>query len=272
MNLYQYLRRFRSIAWYPSACVDGMAMACLSFNSLFHLGIPKEEQPDCFVYTDYCSYSEYRPNQRFALDLEEGENETVFCDIEGLKVTAYNVKELPRIKLGLNLDFVHFGYDYRYYGRVFIADMLIEHATLGRSIAKIVYVFAENTQFAFDVLLKHNIRVSYPIHSRYGHGFGGGNSSGAYMFHVLKNLGAKYFASDMDELYDNDVADSYLTDDQKKEIPILREICDFARLYGWYGYDETKLFRIDGFTQKQTLERAPRFVLRRGFEHEGTAL
>ena len=71
------------------------------------------------------------------------------------------------------------------------------------------------------------------------------------MFQALKDLGVKYFASDMDSHYGEDVADRFLSEEQKNQIPVLKEMCNFTNRYNWYGYDATILYEVTGFEQKQ---------------------
>lgn len=244
MQLANYLKRFKNIAWYPSAGKDVMSMISLSWRNLARMGIAKEDMPDCFLFTDYDTYARYENNQRFCLDVEEeGEPASfTYANVE-YQATAFNIEELERLHIGLRHDMIC-GEPDEYYGRVFTADILVDHPEQGKIIAKLVYVVAENTAFAFDFLLRKNIKVKYAIHSRYGNGFGGGASSGAYMFHILKDLGVTYFASDMDEGFDNDAADIYLSEEQKHTFPCLHEICDLGARYHWYGVNATKLYKV----------------------------
>ena len=41
MNLYNYLKQFKNIAWYPSAFKDSLSKMCLSHKSLKEYGIKK---------------------------------------------------------------------------------------------------------------------------------------------------------------------------------------------------------------------------------------
>lgn len=252
MRLTTYLKQFNNIAWYPSACKDALSMVCLSFDSLIQLGIPKNEIPDCFIFTDYDTQARYEDNYKFFLDLEEYENSKSFgYNNAEYKATVYNIKELNKINIPFDQELVTGEKDYQYYGRVFVMDVLIEHPQVEKFVTKLIYVIAENTAFAFDFLLKNHIQVTYAIHSRYGHGFGGGWSTGAYMFYILKDLGVKYFASDMDEHYNVDCADKYLSEEQKSLVPLLREISNFADRYKWYGYNPTILYKVEGFTNEE---------------------
>ena len=249
MRLNSYLRRFQNIAWYPSACRDIQAMVSLSFEVLMRNGIRKEEIPDCFLFTDYDSQVRYNDTGKFVLDLEEDENQVTFgYENTSHNALACNVRELDRIRIPFHPELVTGPKD-EYYGRVFTADIFIEHPEFGKIITKLVYVVAENTSFCFDYLLRNHIRIKYAILSRYGHGFGGGFSSGLYMYHVLRDLGVKYFASDMSVEDHGDVAYDYLSREQRRTYPILREICDFSIETRWWGYNATKLYEVMGFRE-----------------------
>ena len=241
MTLNNYLKQFKNIAWYPSAGRDSFPMVCLSPKSLRDYGISKDEMPDCFIFTDYKTGCEFEDNQKFILDLDEDKDEAELS--QPYTATIFNIKELSKISVGFDPNMVAFDKD-EYYGKVYVGDVLIEHPRIGKTIAKLVYVIAENTSFAINFLLKNHIKVKYVIHSRYGHGFGGGISNGAFVCHILKELGTKYFISDIDNHYNNDAADIYLTDEQKSVVPILKEIDNFYHKYGWYGYGDTVLYQV----------------------------
>ena len=246
-QLVDYLKQFNSIAWYPSASHDSLSMACLSNKSLKKYGIPKNEVPDCFIFTDYDTFYDQRDNKRFFLDLEENNDEVSFDNpSDGCHATAFNVRELGQLSIPFDKSLVTHDCD-KYYGRVFLADVLIEHPKIGKTIAKLVYIIAENTAFAFDFLIKNDIRIKYVIHSNYGYGFGGGISNGTFICNILKDLGARYFASDINQNSGKDIANSYLNDDQRKTLPVLKTIVDFNHEYKWYGYDNTILYEITGY-------------------------
>ena len=105
--------------------------------------------------------------------------------------------------------------------------------------------------FAFDFLIRNNIKVKYVIHSRYGHGFGGGVSNGAFLCNILKELGTKYYVSDINDHYRHDVADRYLSNEQLNRIVVLKRITDFAFKYFWKGYDDTILYEVIGYKEKE---------------------
>ncbi len=261
MTLYSYLKRFKNICWYPSAFKDALSMVALSHKSLSSYGIQKEDCPDCFIFTDYDSHLE---GGNFFLDVDELTDEVEF-NYEGTdySATAFNIKELNRLKIDFDQEMVEFECDINY-GRVFVMDILIDHHKIGKTIAKLVYIIVENTKFAFDFLLKKNIKISYIVHSRYGHGFGGGISNGCFLCNILKDLETKYIACDFNEYYQGDVADRYLTDEQRNTIPVLRKIDDFAYRLDWAGYDHTVLYEVVGFSTPQTgLFVSPKFQIER---------
>lgn len=272
MTLHSYLKQFKNIAWYPSAGKDMRAIVCLCHKSLKDYGLSKEEAPDCFIYTNYETFADQAENHRFFLDVDENEDKDSI-DLSSSNFTAalFNAKELNRLPLSFAQNLVDFNTD-EYYGRVFVADVLIEHPGIGKIITKLIYVIAENTAFAFEFLLKKNIKVKYAIHSCYGHGFGGGRSNGAFMCNILKDLGTRYFASDMNDCYDHDVADEYLTGIQTHTLPVLKEIDNFSLKYGWHGYGDTMFHEVVGFDKvgNGMLENK-RFIIYTGrekYDHE----
>ncbi len=258
MTLYNYLKQFKNICWYPSAYRDTLSMVALSYKSLREYGFNKEEVPDCFLFTDYDGHSE---NGEFFLDPNEDEIVFSYENSDHL-ATAFSIKELNRLDIGFDQDMVAFEAD-RNYGRVFIADVLIEHPKMGKILTKLAYVIAENTKFAIDFLLKKNIKVTYVIHSRYGHGFGGGISCGSFICNILKDLGTRYFASDMDEHYKEDIADKYLTEEQLKYVPVLKEIDNFQCRFDWSGYGPTIFYEVVGYSLPELgFFKSPKFNIK----------
>ena len=260
MRLNNYLKQFNNICWYPSAYKDTIALVALSYKSLGRYGISRNDAPDCFIFTDYDGHnSNVMP---FIEDINQNV-ESYGYDDEEFKVALFNGQELPRIHVGFDIEMVDFNKDDNYQ-RVFVYDALIEHKDLGRWITKFIYVIVENTKFAFEFLLENEINVKYVIHSRYGHGFGGGRSNGAFLCQILKDLGTKYFISDMDNSYPNDVADIYLNKEQADLLPVLKKIDSFYYRYSWKGHESTILYEVVGykhncpeyFTYRYVLERS----------------
>ena len=255
MTLAAYLKQFKNIAWYPSAYKDALSIISLSFHILRGFGFSKEEVPDCFLFTDYDSHARDSENGRFVLDLDENEDQGPFENqYSSYHCIAFNVRELSTINIPFDREMVTDPCD-SYYGRVFTADILVEHPTLGRVVTKLVYVIAENTSFCLNYLIRRNIKIKYVIRSCYGHGFGGGRSSGIYMRHILNELGAEYFITDDIVDGQDDIAiDRYLNEEQKQRYPILQEMIDFSHVTGWCGYGQTIMYKIMGYTEEERHE------------------
>lgn len=248
MTLKQYLKQFKNIAWYASAGKDFCSMMCLSRRHLMDLGIPKDDTPDCFIFTDYYTNSDFEPGNRFFLDLQEWESEAKVGPDDRVKVNIYNVQELTKLNIGFNQDLVHSEAD-KYYGRVFVADVLLDSPKLGKTVTKLIYAVAENTAFAFDFLLPNHIEIKYMIHNAYGFGFGGARSTGGFMLQIAKDLNTKYIACDFNKDYVGiDSADSYLSEEQRTTYSVLKFIENF-KYYDWMGYGDTQLFEVVGFSQ-----------------------
>lgn len=248
MTLKTYLKQFNNIVWYPSAERDSRAMVFLSKENLERFCVSDNEMPDCFLYTDYESHADNTDNNKFFLDFDEGQKQFTFTyEDSGFFAVAYNVQELSKLNIPFDQEMVAFNKD-RYYGRVFTADVDIDHPKLGKFTAKLIYVIVENTSFAFNFLLKNHIKVSYVIHNCYGYGYGGGISNGEYMFHILKDLDTLYFVSDIDVGYEVDIAERYLSWSQKKTIPALELIPEFNNVWGACG--DTNLYKVVGFVEK----------------------
>ena len=247
MTLLEYLKKFHRIAWYPSCGKDGGPLAALSKKRLQDYGIPGMGVIDCFIYTDYMSFAEQEDNHRFFLDWEHWQYRGNLQIDEGYEAQICNVRELSKLELGFDRDMVAFDKD-PHYGRAFACDMMVKHPDSTNTVTRLVYVIAENTAFAHEFLLKNHIKVEYLIHSNYGHGFGCGRSNGAALTHLFKDLGVKYFASDMEDMhYDEDVATKYLSEEQKSIIPVLRQIGGDRILEPLYGYGPTLLYEVIGY-------------------------
>ena len=242
MELKTYLKQFNNLLWYPSSAKDFMAMVCLAKRRLMEFGINKNDTPDCFIYTDYLSHGRDNDNHNFFLQLEDFETEVHIYD-ERYEATIYNIQELNRLRIGFNQEMVAFEADENY-GRVFAADVLIRTNNEEFNVVKLVYVIVENTKFAFDYLIPNKIKLKYAVHNCYGHNFGNGISNGAYMPFILKDLGVKYFVSDLTLNHNYDVADIYLSKEQKGYVPVVREIVNLSHVFTWAGYDETILYEV----------------------------
>lgn len=256
-TLAQILKTYDNILWYPSAGTDFSIADVFSPEKLRTLCIDKEDCPDCFLLTDYVP----KPLFESTFRNDPHKNDTyVYYNNNGCVVTAFNEKRLPDIRIGFDPEMITEASDVKQpyqYGFVFIADILIEYDNGRKYISKLIYAVAENTRFLYDYLLKNKISIKYLVRSCYGYGFGGGRSSGLILRHLLKDLGVKYFADDENTGGNNaDVADRYLTDEQREAVPVLGKITNLTFDFGFQGYGNVALYKVNGFAQRMP-ERIP---------------
>lgn len=190
MHLQEYLKRFSSICWYPSAGFDFREMLYLSKEYATLTNWDEKYFPECFVLTDYLVMTQ---SGMITSILQGG---TFLFQDENTEIVAINGKELERIRIPFYRNLVAFDKDENY-GRVIVSDIIIKSSILGELNTKLIYVIAENTSFAFDFLIKNKISIDYVVHVRYGHMLGGGRSNGMFIKNILGQLGTRYFLSDM---------------------------------------------------------------------------
>lgn len=190
------------IAWYPSAGTDFRALfylndVFLSANPTVEGNDPKE--PDIFLYTDYAM-----TNDRLNHILFHGD-ETVVHDDGRATVTLSDIENLGRIEFDSYSDYQLTEQNRHFYNRVFFFNATIESADFGTITKPVLYFFCCNEQLCSELLLPMKAKVSHVIHIRYGHGFGGANSSGHWLQHVLSLLQCEMYIHDgLSHYYDNE--------------------------------------------------------------------
>ena len=190
------------IAWYPSAGTDFRALfylndVFLSANPTIEGEDPKE--PDIFLYTDYAM-----TNDRFNHILFHG-GETVIHDDGRSTVTLSDIENLGRIEFDSYSDYQLTEQNRHFYNRVFFFNATIESADFGSITKPVLYIFCCNEQLCSELLLPMKAKVSHVIHIRYGHCFGGANSSGHWLQHVLSLLQCEMYIHDgLSHYYDNE--------------------------------------------------------------------
>ncbi len=190
------------IAWYPSAGTDFRALfylndVFLSANPTIEGEDPKE--PDIFLYTDYAM-----TNDRFNHILFHG-GETVIHDDGRSTVTLSDIADFGRIDFDSYPDYQLTEKNAHFFNRVFFFNVTIESSEFGSITKPVLYAFCCNEQICSELMIPMRAKVSHIIHVRYGHGFGGGNSSGHWIQHVLTSLSCEIYIHDgLSHYYDNE--------------------------------------------------------------------
>jgi hypothetical protein len=189
-NFYRWISNFSGeprIAWYPSAGEDFRDLLYLHPDLPKYIPASKADPlpPDIFLHSDYFPWqtSTFLDSPR------------LHCDSRTL-VLLKSIEELPRCDLPLDKEVVHFPDGSVATGRVLFLEIQVTSNILGKFIAPVVYVFAENAAFCSERLLPNNAKFSHIIHIRYGGGLGGGSSSGAWILNILGRTNCECFITD----------------------------------------------------------------------------
>ena len=200
------IKAHRSVCWYPSAGSD--------FRAIFHLSdqyvkSPKAVLPDLFIMTDYhagemkhygdptVSYSDIGFNRMESGHLKAGD--LLFRDaVTELKIAS--ITPIKKLDIGVEKSVITFGVSQKY------ASGYLMHLEMHTKItntpqrctieADVVYLYAENTAFARDFLLKNKLSVDWILRIRYGNGFGGSKAKGMWLDYLAQPLGVRYLISD----------------------------------------------------------------------------
>lgn len=171
------------IAWYPSAGGD--------FRDLLFLHpqrqlAPEPPVPDLFLHTDYNWTRENEDLSMGRVLLDDGRTSVAIADVE----------ELPPLILPLDPELVHFPAGSTWTGRVLFMHLLVNSTLLGTFERPVLYAFVENAAFIGRTARPVGATFTHVIQVRHGGGFGGGNSTGAWLPHALTSLGCELFISD----------------------------------------------------------------------------
>ena len=241
------LKMYGNILWYAAAGNDCRAFDVFSPEKLEEL-VGRDNCPDCFILTDYDV--SYREDSYIIKGAEyRGYDDEIIYDTDECRVTAFNHRQIKSINVGFDPDMVTFDPDGQYYGNVYIMDLLIEYDTGSRYVSKLIYIVTENTRFIYNYLLKNKIKIKILVRANYGYGFGGGRSTGMFLLHLLKDLGAEFFANDLNT-GSEDIAERYLTDAQRAVKPKLRDIENLTKRFDFNGYNDVILYHVDGFYEE----------------------
>jgi hypothetical protein len=175
------------IAWYPSGGEDFRALMYL--NDAFSLREPckgvEPAAPDLFLYTDY-----------FPWTFSQFLRTPILYRDERTTIEIIDMERLPNVNLPLHEELVHFPEGGDFNDQALFMLVRVQSSVFGEFIRPVLYVFAENVTFYTAKMRRFQAQISHVIHVRYGGGYGGGNSAGAWLLHVLKDLRSELFITD----------------------------------------------------------------------------
>ena len=190
-NFRQFLDGFKGyprIAWYPSAGEDFRDLLYLhpSFVKKYPAFKSEPRHPDIFLHTDYFPWK----SSNFL------DNRTIYMDGR-TRISVATIEQFPRIDLPLDAGIVDFPEGSHATGRVIFLEIDVQSDVLGSFRAPVIYAFVENAAFCAKKILPFDGRFSHIIHVRYGGGLGGGGeSSGAWLHNILKQVHCEVYITD----------------------------------------------------------------------------
>lgn len=182
------------LAFYPSSNRDFRALLYLSdgFRNDVQPQLNQLTTPDLFIYCDYMPDND--DNWVDQKVLFQDENTTI-------KVVEY--ERLSKLNESTNLSsliqtkMVTGSTKVKWANSVVFFNLEIQSKQLGTFYKPLLFVFSVNEYFFRYYILKYLPTVSHVIKIRYGSGlFGGSNTTGLWLRHVLKVMNTKYFISD----------------------------------------------------------------------------
>lgn len=178
-----------NICWYPSAGRDFRDIGYLSddYTAKHRPRFGRDRIPDVFLHTDYYPWS----NARFL-------NKSYWHRDHATTVRCDELEELPPLDLPLDDGLIDFPKAHELTNRVFFAWLQLDASGLDEAqTVPFIYVFAENTAFAHNILLARQAKLSHLVHIRYGGGiFGGGKAAGGWLPFAAAQLGCPDYISD----------------------------------------------------------------------------
>ena len=205
-HLLSIIRSHESVCWYPSAGSDFRALLYLSkpfYEKHEELSSEQARLPDLFILTDYeasevfqYGYSTVPLENSFGA-LRTGAltgGDILFRDVN----TTFTVKRCERLflpALEARTDLISSAVP-RWYGHgCYMTVEVNSHGSkrLGKWETHVIYLYAENTAFAKNILMQNQIDVDYILRVRYGAAFGGSRVDGNWLFCLSDLLNVKYY-------------------------------------------------------------------------------
>ncbi len=215
----QFLASFSGtprIAWYPSCGEDFEVLKYLNrnFSSLNPSQEIEPEHPDLFLFTDVCM------TRRFDVL-----NENVLFSKTNIEIKTIEHEILPELNLSYQEGMLHMSPSIDFNKVVYLKVRMID-ADCGIMDFHVLYVYAENFDFYRKVLKPCKAKFSHVIKVRYGISGNNIQSQGAWILHLLNDLGCELFITDgLTEGRNSDTEDSFYEDGiYDKEIPNMRII------------------------------------------------
>ena len=209
--------RHKSICWYPSAGCDFRALLYLSrpfYAKHEELSAESVVFPDLFILTDYREsdfreeYNELYPHHFDKLrkgTLKPGDK--LFDDTR-TRLTVKNIerfyisdfiKDIEEYKDWIDYGEISSCYGQGYYMTVKINSYNNRNKQLGTWETNVIYLYAENSTFAKNILLQHNINIDYIVRVKYGGNYGFSRGThGKWLFYLADPLNVKYYISSAD--------------------------------------------------------------------------
>lgn len=175
------------IAWYPASGFDFRDLLHLhpSFTDTHPGSQPDVPPPDIFLHTDYFPWQ--------AENFLGGE----FAYHDRYTQIRINYREeLPCCRLPRDSGIVHFPQRNEYTDRVIFLELEVTSHLLGCFSFPLIYAFVENVAFAGEYILPLKAQFSHIMHVRYAGGYGGGASTGIWLFNILRKLSCECFLTD----------------------------------------------------------------------------
>lgn len=207
------IKEHNCICWYPSAGADFRPL--IYFNQFHYedIKIPIDEGqvfPDLFILTDVQltksvwnrSRQEMWPTYLSYLDKKDGLERihTLYRD-RRTEIAVNKCRELKALDIGCEPKGLAEEYEVsELYRRVFCFDVTVKSNFFYSGVKNewdvtVLYVFAENREFARDVLMKNKVHVDYIPVACYGEGGGGAELMPDWLPEILGYLQCKYYVS-----------------------------------------------------------------------------
>ncbi|MCH5192830.1 MAG: hypothetical protein J1F11_02640 [Oscillospiraceae bacterium] len=269
--LVKELKGRRSICWYPSAGSDFRPLLYLSkpfYDKHEELSADKDLLPDLFIMTDF-QMNEYTdcsgPGDLYYYDYMRMHHPNNFDKISKGSLrqgdilyrdrcTSITVKNTFRIfidDIEVKKNLITFKEIPEWYGTgccitVEVNSFGSTAQKLGKWETDIIYLYAENTAFAKQILIQNKINIDFIVRVRYGGNYGGSTNFGSWLFDLADTLNVKYYITDPIN-YEHDNWDTGVMEYLKKGTdtsPARPRLTSFYERQ-WYDNETVNWYRVE---------------------------